>query len=74
VLNRRHPLVREVLEARGGDPQLVTYLASAVYTAVNIQLEEVTDDDERTFTRLLAEHVCRRCCPGSPHADGSERG
>ncbi|MDY0000805.1 MAG: hypothetical protein RBU30_05885 [Polyangia bacterium] len=57
ALHLGHPLVAAALRQGPKDPLLVTYLASALYTAVNLHLEEVTDEDEAQFQRLLLERV-----------------
>lgn len=54
IVNREHPVVRRAL-AEPGDPVWCTYVASAVYTALNVWLAEITDADERTFLEQLAE-------------------
>jgi hypothetical protein len=63
-LHARHPLVARVLDTHDEDPVLLAYLASAIYSAVNLALEEIDDDDERRFHRLLASHLVERGdCP-----------
>jgi hypothetical protein len=57
VLYRDHPLVAAALEGWEKDPVLISMVGSAVYTAVNIYLKEVTDDDENAFHHLLAGHL-----------------
>jgi hypothetical protein len=39
------------------DPMVVLFLASALYTAVNIHLAEVTDTDEDVFHELVAGYL-----------------
>lgn len=61
-LARRHPLVEAALAsaARPGrrpDAVLVGMLASQVYTALNLWLEDVTDADEDAFHTLLLEQL-----------------
>ncbi len=57
VLYRRHPLVGGVLARGEADPLLLSLLLSAIYTAVNLYLEGVTDDHENAFLDLLARGV-----------------
>ena len=57
VLYARHALVKKALTTFEEDPLLLSFLASATYTALNIWLEEVTDHHERVFHGLLADHV-----------------
>ncbi len=56
VLSRSHPVVRNALQAPG-DSVWVSMLASSVYTAINLWLDDVTDGDEVLFHRLHAEYV-----------------
>ena len=51
---RRHPVVARALGASPKDPVGLMFLVSALYTAVNIFLEEITDDHEKVFQHLLA--------------------
>ena len=53
VVNRRHRLVRRLLESPGIDRVLATFLASAVYSAMNHFWQEIEDDHEREFHREL---------------------
>lgn len=53
LVNRDHPVVRRAL-ADLADPVWCSFVASAVYTALNVWLTEITDADERTFIELLA--------------------
>lgn len=57
LINRRHPAVQAVLEQFTSDPQQIYFLASAVYTALNIWFEEVTDEDEAHFHHQLVRRV-----------------
>ncbi|MFH2005993.1 MAG: hypothetical protein ABI333_05335 [bacterium] len=59
-LHEEHPAIAEALSLREPDPVLVIFLASALYTAVNIFLAEVTDDDEDAFHYLVAGHLLER--------------
>lgn len=60
VLNSQNQGVRRVLERFEQDPLWLAFLASAVYTAVNSHLEQVTDGDEAQFHHELAESVLQR--------------
>ena len=53
VVNRRHRLVRRLQESPGTDWVLTTFLASAVYSAMNHFWQEIEDDHEREFHREL---------------------
>lgn len=57
VINRAHPVVQRALEQRARDPIWVSWVSSAVYTALNVWLEEVTDADEMHFLHLMAQLV-----------------
>lgn len=57
VLDADHRVVQAVLERFETDATAVSFLASAVYTALNVRLGEITDTDEASFVRLHAEHV-----------------
>ena len=52
-LNPGHPMVQVVLEQFDRDRIWVTFLASAVYSAINHRLAEVTDDQEARFHHEL---------------------
>lgn len=68
LINRRHPAVRRVLRAGTSDPAAIWFLCAAVYTALNIFLVEVTDQDEAQFLALLcrrAESVLQGRTPGA---------
>ena len=54
VLSR---LVKTALSTFEDNQLLVTVLASQVYTALNIWMEEVEDSDEHHFHELVAELV-----------------
>ena len=58
-LHPAHPAVDHALAQVPPDPMLVLFLASALYTAVNIYLVEVTDEDEDIFHRLVADYLLR---------------
>ncbi len=60
VVNRRHRLVRQLLEAPGTDRVLTTFLASAVYSAMNYFWQEIEDDHEREFHRELVGTLLER--------------
>jgi hypothetical protein len=47
-------VVQRALAAHASDPVWCSYVASAVYTALNVWLAEITDADERTFLELQA--------------------
>ncbi|MEM9457216.1 MAG: hypothetical protein AAGF11_23765 [Myxococcota bacterium] len=57
VINRAHPVVQRALRQRARDPIWVSWVSSAVYTALNVWLEEVTDADEMHFLYLMAQLV-----------------
>jgi hypothetical protein len=60
IVNRDHPVVARALAELDTDPVWGSYVASAVYTALNVQLAEITDADERTFLELHASLVAGR--------------
>lgn len=43
------PLVQRVIAGHAGDPALVSFVASRVYTALNVWREDITDVDEQRF-------------------------
>jgi len=57
TINRRHSAVELALERFDQDPIWVAFIASSVFTAVNVFLSEVTDSDEELFHDLLAQLV-----------------
>ncbi len=56
VVNGKHAVVRRALE-HPEDPVWRSYVCSAVYTALNVWLEEVTDTDEMHFLGLMGQLV-----------------
>lgn len=59
IVNRDHPVVQRALR-EPHDPVWCSYVASAVYTALNVWLAEITDADERVFLGLLTELAAGR--------------
>ena len=60
VINRRHRLVRQLLVSHSTERVLVTFLASAVYSAMNHFWLEIEDDHEREFHRELVGALLER--------------
>jgi len=60
LLHRSHPVVGALLDDPEAEPVLLSMLAMGVYTAVNLHLEEVTDDHEAQFQHLLLQRVRTR--------------
>jgi hypothetical protein len=60
IVNRDHPVVQRALAGQGTDPVWCSYVASAVYTALNVWLAEITDADERKFLEHFAGLVASR--------------
>jgi hypothetical protein len=60
IVNRDHLVVQRALAGHGTDPVWCSYVASAVYTALNVWLAEITDADERSFLELFAGLVAGR--------------
>ncbi|MCP3986087.1 MAG: hypothetical protein GY723_17020 [bacterium] len=60
VVNRRNRLVRRLLESHSTDRVLATFLASAVYSAMNHFWQEIEDDHEREFHRELVGALLER--------------
>ncbi|MCX4242405.1 hypothetical protein [Paraliomyxa miuraensis] len=60
IVNREHPLVALVLSEPHGDPVWRDYLCAAIYTAINVWLEEITDADEQRFLVHWARHAALR--------------
>ena len=63
VLGAAHPIVGAALRGEPLDPLLVAFLASAVYTAVNTWLEEITDEHEARFIAAHAARASRALAP-----------
>lgn len=57
TINLRSSIVKEVLARFEDDPLSMTFLASSVYSAINIELESITDSDEARFHDCLTRHV-----------------
>lgn len=71
LINRRHPSVRRVLTSIGKDPAVIWFLCAAVYTALNVFFEEVTDEDEAQFLALLCRRAKQVLDTGAPSATAS---
>ncbi len=56
-INLADPVAARALEEFETDPLLVSVLASAVYTALNLFFEKIEDDHEAAFHALHARHV-----------------
>jgi hypothetical protein len=63
-LGARHPLVQAALAAFERDPVAVSFLASVVYTALNLATDAVTDRHEAAFHHLHALHVLSGAAQG----------
>ena len=75
LINRRHPAVKRALRLGPGDPVAIWFLCAAVYTALNVFFEEVTDADEAEFLALLcrrADSVLRQMAPLSTPTTAAE--
>lgn len=55
TVNRDHPVVQRALAQHQADPVWCSYVTSAVYTALNVRFEDVTDADERAFLVRLCQ-------------------
>jgi len=49
VIDLAHPLVKQALERHTSDRLWVSFLASRIYTALNVWREDITDNDEAAF-------------------------
>ena len=65
-LHPDHRAVAAGLSQVPPDPMVVLFLASALYTAVNIYLVEVTDEDVDIFHELGADHLLLLKQPAPP--------
>jgi hypothetical protein len=54
-LNRDHPIVARLLGQDPHDPIDLAFLLGHLYSLINYQDEEISDDDERMFVAQLAE-------------------
>lgn len=57
VVNVRHPVFVSALEGGEADPVRISFLASVVYTGLNVLLAEISDQHEQVFHRVHAAHV-----------------
>jgi hypothetical protein len=55
ALNREHPIIARLLGQDPHDPIDLAFLLAALYSLINYQAEEISDDDERMFVAQLAE-------------------
>ena len=72
ILQAYHPTVMAILSSSLAPAEQATYLASAVYTAANRELEELSDLDDITFHQALADFVAGPD-PGPAPADPPQR-
>lgn len=63
VLNSGHRLVSRAVEVFADDPLWVDFLASLVFTAYNVEREDISDADELHFHGLHLQRVTRRVAP-----------
>jgi len=49
VIDLEHPLVKRALDRHAGDRLWISFLASRIYTALNVWREDITDVDEAAF-------------------------
>lgn len=57
LLNRKNAAMKRALREAAQDPACMWFVVSAVYTALNVFFEEVTDDDEAQFLTLLSRRA-----------------
>ena len=57
LLNRKNPAMKRALREALHDPACMWFVVSAVYTALNVFFEEVTDEDEAQFLVLLTRRA-----------------
>lgn len=55
ALNREHPIVARLLAQQPHDPIDLAFLLAGLYSRINYDAEEISDDDERSFVAQLAE-------------------
>ena len=55
TLDRKHPIVARLLAQDPHDPIDLAFLLAALYSLLNYEAEEISDDDERMFVAQLAE-------------------
>ena len=65
LLQAYHPTVMTLLSSSLAPAEQAAYLASAIYTAANRELEELTDLDDTTFHQALADFVAAPEPPAS---------
>ena len=60
MLDLKHPLVRRAVERHAVDHAWVSFLASQIYTALNVWREDITDSDEARFHARHLAWLCER--------------
>lgn len=64
VIDSKHPVVARAM-ADDADPLLISLVASAALTALNVALTEIADTDEALLVRLHANHLTTARSPTS---------
>ncbi|HRI07247.1 MAG TPA: hypothetical protein PKW35_05485, partial [Nannocystaceae bacterium] len=66
VIDLAHPLTRAARDRGAREPLLLSMLASAVYTYLNVRLAEIEDHDEAAFHGAHARHLLSGALGGRP--------
>lgn len=60
TVNIKHPLVSVIMQKLDTEPHLLYYLISIIYSTINRELEEITDEDEIKFQRIMLENLSKQ--------------
>ncbi len=57
TINSSHPLVKTIMDGFKKYPPLIYYLISIIYSTINRQLKEITDEDEMRFQMVMLDNL-----------------
>jgi len=58
-INSGHPLIAGVMDKIDRDPDLIYYLISLIYSTINKELRDITDEDEIRFQSLILKNLLK---------------
>jgi hypothetical protein len=74
ALNPTHPIVARLLGQDPHDPIDLAFLLAALYSYLNYEAEEISDDDERLFVARLAETLAVSASLQAAPGQAAQRG
>ncbi len=59
VIYTSHPLIKAVIKESQDNVQIIYYLLSLIYSTINRELLEITDEDEMKFQNVMLENLLK---------------